>query len=463
MSDLHSPASDGFTDVLTFGCRLNIVESEVMRKLAQDALADASSPRGEPGMPNKTGTPSPILIVNTCAVTAEAERQARQAIRRAHRQDPRRPIIVTGCAAQLRPGHFAALPGVRHVLGNAEKTDPSTLKSVVAELLQGGADTKRSSQEVAGEATIQVSDIMAADTHRSTPVVTSFDGMERAFIEIQNGCNHRCTFCTIPFGRGNNRSAPVAQIIKGIQLVKSYNEIVLTGVDITDYGLDLPGSPKLGDLVRRIFVHAPWLRRLRLSSMDPVEIDPMLYTLIATEPRLLPHFHLSLQSGDEVILRRMKRRHTPEDSINCVAAIRTRRPGATFGADLIAGFPTETAAMFENTFNLIKLLGITHLHVFPYSPRPGTPAARMRQVPGNVIKSRAAALRELGDALRAEHMRQCVGTVQTALVENKTTARTDTYLPVLFEDPTVQPGSVISLFLEDYDETAKKLRGRPFI
>lgn len=400
-------------EVVTFGCRLNAFESEVIKDLSA-----------------KTGLREAIIF-NTCAVTAEAERQARQAIRKMHRQHPNKKIIVTGCAAQIRPDSFLGIEGVTHVVGNHDKMQPKTFEDILHKRTEKPAS--------------QVTDIMEVK-EAANQVVTSFDGKARAYVEIQNGCNHRCTFCTIPFGRGNNRSAPVAQIVKQIQLFvdKGYKEIVLTGVDITDYGKDLPGNPCLGDLVRRILSNTPKLQRLRLSSLDPVEIDPVLFDLIEGEQRLLPHFHLSVQAGDTMILKRMKRRHIREDILACADEIYKRRPNATLGADVIAGFPTETEQMFQTTYDLIKEVKFRFLHVFPYSPRPGTPASRMPQVAGHVIKKRAYLLRELGERLRSDYYDGCVGFVKKALVERPRVARTDTYGQIAL-DVDQTPGEIIKV------------------
>ncbi len=419
-------------DVITFGCRLNIVESAMMKELSSSVgLGDA-------------------IIINTCAVTNEAERQARQAIRKAHRQNPNKPIIVTGCAAQIRPKSFASLPGVTQVIGNHEKTLKKTFKTI--------KDRSCLSEETVGPQ-ITVSDIMSSK-ETAQHVITSFDGKARAYVEIQNGCNHRCTFCTIPFGRGNNRSAPIAQVVLQIQnlVEQGYNEIVLTGVDITDYGQDLPGCPRLGDLVRRILGNVPELKRLRLSSLDPVEIDETLYGLIAYEKKLLSHFHLSAQAGDTIILKRMKRRHLPENIVNCIERIRQLRPDSTFGGDFIAGFPTESESMFETTYQLIKELRFTYLHVFPYSARPGTPAARMPQVPGVVIKDRAARLRALGSDLKRAYYERCIGKTMRSLIEGSCKARTDTYAVVELDETAVM-GKVEDIKIESVDINTGNLRG----
>ena len=371
-------------EILTFGCRLNAFESEVMRGHAGAAgLGDA-------------------VIVNTCAVTAEAERQARQAIRRARRERPGARIIVTGCAAQIDPAGFAAMPEVDHVLGNAEKLQAGSFRR----LADGGA------------ARVVVDDIMAV-RETAGHLVAGFGERTRAFLQVQQGCDHRCTFCIIPFGRGPSRSVAMGEIVQQVRtlVAAGTREIVLTGVDITAYGGDLPGRPALGQMVRRLLAQVPELPRLRLSSLDPVEIDAELVRLIGREPRLMPHLHLSLQSGDDLILKRMKRRHSRDDAIDLCARLRAARPDIVFGADLIAGFPTETAAMFENSLRLVEECGLTFLHVFPYSARSGTPAARMPQVAGALRRERAARLRTAGDAARRRFFAGRIGHDSRVLVE----------------------------------------------
>ena len=346
-------------EVLTFGCRLNTYESEAMRSLATEA--------------GHAGT----IVVNTCAVTAEAERQARQAIRRAARDNPGARIVVTGCAAQIAPERWAGLPGVARVIGNADKLKPESW--------------------ALGAPPAPVSDIMAA-TETAAHLVTEFAGRARAFVQVQQGCDHRCTFCVIPFGRGPSRSVPIGAIVEQVRalVAHGYREVVLTGVDITSYGPDLPGAPSLGQMVRRLLALVPELPRLRLSSLDPVEVDEDLWRLIAGEPRLLPHLHLSLQHGADLILKRMKRRHLRADALAFARRARALRPDMAFGADLIAGFPTETEAQFRATLDLVEEMELSFLHVFPYSERPGTPAARMPQLPVPLRKERAARLREAG-------------------------------------------------------------------
>ena len=404
----------GAPEIITFGCRLNAYESEVMRSHAREAGLDD------------------VVIVNTCAVTAEAERQARQAIRRARRQRPEARIVVTGCAAQIDPGRYAEMPEVDRVLGNAEKMVAGSWSQ--AALAPGGER-------------VRVNDILSVN-ETAGHLVEGFDGRARAFIQVQNGCDHRCTFCIIPYGRGNSRSVPIGEIVAQTRkLVEAgYAEVVLSGVDITSYGPDLPGRPTLGQMVRRLLAQVPELPRLRLSSLDPVEIDDDLWRLIAEEPRLMPHLHLSLQAGDDMILKRMKRRHLRADAIALTDRARDLRPGIVFGADLIAGFPTETEAMFENTLQTVEECGLTFLHVFPYSERPGTPAARMPAVPVPVRKERAARLRAAGDRAVADYLAEQVGTEANVLMEQESQGRTEHFAQVSFDQPQ-KPGSLVSAAL----------------
>jgi threonylcarbamoyladenosine tRNA methylthiotransferase MtaB len=390
-------------DIITFGCRLNTYESQVMREHAA-ALDDT-------------------IIVNTCAVTAEAERQARQAIRRAHRDRPEARIVVTGCAAQIDPARWAALPGVTRVLGNQDKLRPESW------------------QPGAGSA---VSDIMAA-RETAPHLVTEFAGRARAFVEVQQGCDHRCTFCIIPFGRGPSRSAPIGSVVAQVRaLVQAgFREIVLTGVDITSYGPDLPGQPRLGQMVRRLLALVPELPRLRLSSLDPVEIDDDLWRLIGEEPRLMPHLHLSIQAGSDLILKRMKRRHSVADALATVARARALRPGIAFGADLIAGFPTETEALFQETLAFVAAADLQFLHVFPYSERPGTPAARMPAVPVPVRRERAARLRAQGRTAERRFYAAQLGRPASVLSELETTGHSEHFAPVRLSRPAV-PGSLLA-------------------
>ncbi len=355
---------------------------------------------------------SDTIIFNTCAVTTEAERQARQSIRKARRTNPDAKIIVTGCAAQINPDLYANMAEVDHVMGNEEKL-------------------KRESFDLDPNAKVSVNDIMEA-TETAAHLVHGFEEHTRAFVQIQQGCNHRCTFCIIPFGRGNNRSVPIGAITEQVRTLvnNGVQEVVLTGVDITDYGLDLPGKPTLGQMTRRLLAQVPELKRLRLSSLDPVEIDEDTYRLFSEEPRIMPHLHISLQAGDDMVLKRMKRRHLRQDVIDMVVKARELRPDVVFGADIIAGFPTETDEMFENTYRLVEELGLTYLHVFPYSERPGTPAAKMPQVPGNLRKERAARLRGAGQKAENLFMQGRVGTTAQVLIEKNGFGRTEHYAPV---------------------------------
>jgi threonylcarbamoyladenosine tRNA methylthiotransferase MtaB len=384
-------------DILTFGCRLNAYESEVMRGLS------AAS----------TGT----VIVNTCAVTAEAERQARQAIRRVARERPDVRIVVTGCAAQIDPASWAALPNVDRVLGNDDK--------LKAESWLPGAGSA-------------VSDIMAA-RETAAHLVTEFASRARAFVQVQQGCDHRCTFCIIPFGRGPNRSVPIGVIADQVRTLVAggYQEVVLTGVDIASYGPDLPGAPSLGQMIRRLLLAVPELPRLRLSSIDPAAIDADLWRLIAEEPRLMPHLHLSLQAGSDLILKRMRRRHLRADAMAIVRRARDLRPGIAIGADLIAGFPTETDALFDDTLRFIGEAALPYLHVFPYSERSGTPAARMPSVPKPVRKDRAAALRQAGQTEARRFFAAQVGSIVALLTEAEQSGHSEHFAPVRLDRPAV--------------------------
>ncbi|MCQ8241625.1 tRNA (N(6)-L-threonylcarbamoyladenosine(37)-C(2))-methylthiotransferase MtaB [Rhizosaccharibacter radicis] len=354
-----------------------------------------------------------LVIVNTCAVTTEAERQARQAIRRAHRDRPGAHIVVTGCAAQIDPARWAALPGVSRVLGNEDKLRPDAWTPAAL----GAGD--------------RVSDIMAA-TETAAHLVTEFSGRSRAFVQVQQGCDHRCTFCIIPFGRGPSRSVPIGAVVEQVRaLVRSgYREVVLTGVDVTSYGSDLPGRPALGQMVRRLLALVPELERLRLSSLDPVEIDEDLWRLLAEEPRLMPHLHLSLQAGADLVLKRMKRRHLTDDVRRVVDRARALRPGIGFGADVIAGFPTETEALFADTLDFLRELALPYLHVFPYSERPGTPAARMPAIPVGERRERAARLRALGAENAASFHRGLVGQIVRVLAETAGGGHSEQFAPV---------------------------------
>jgi len=414
-------------EIITFGCRLNAYESEVIRDSASAAGLERA------------------VIFNTCAVTAEATRQARQAIRRARRQRPEARIIVTGCAAQIEPETFARMPEVDQVLGNAEK-----LKACSYVAADFG---------VAAETRVRVDDIMSV-RETAHHMIDGLSGRTRAFIQVQNGCDHRCTFCIIPFGRGNSRSVPAGEVVAQVaRLVAGGTaEIALTGVDITAWGADLPGTPRLGNLVARILKLVPGLKRLRLTSLDMVEVDAELMAAIAGDQRLMPHFHLSLQAGDDLILKRMKRRHSRADAIAFCEAVRRVRPDAVFGADLIAGFPTETEAMFANTLHLVGEAGITYLHVFPFSARPGTPAARMPQIDGTVVRARAARLRAEGEARLATFLRAEVGQTRAVLVETGDRGRTPHYAPVRFNAPAV-PGRIVAMRITG--ASATRLEARP--
>lgn len=411
-------------DVLTFGCRLNTVESEVMRREAEAAgLGD-------------------VIVVNTCAVTGEAVRQARQAIRRTRRENPSARIVVTGCAAQVEPETFAGMDEVDLVLGNDMKLKPESWRALAA----GRADAAAPAAfGLDASEKVRVNDIFSVK-ETAGHLIEGLEGRTRAFVQVQNGCDHRCTFCIIPYGRGNSRSVPAGAVVDQVKRLvdNGYAEIVLTGVDITSWGQDLPGTPKLGHLVGRLLRHVPGLRRLRISSIDSVEADDELVELVGGEARLMPHFHLSLQAGDDMILKRMKRRHLRADAIRFTDRIRALRPDVVFGADLIAGFPTETEAMFENSLRLVDDCGLTHLHVFPFSPRPGTPAARMPQVERAVVKARAQRLRERGEAALAAHLGQEIGRLREVLVEKPGLGRTEHFtLCEIAGQGAVTPGAIL--------------------
>ncbi len=393
-------------DIVTFGCRLNMHESEIMRRKALDAgLSDA-------------------VVVNTCAVTGEAVRQARQTIRRIRRERPQVRIVVTGCAAQTEPGLFAAMPEVDRVIGNAEKLDSGVWRGTQQVLAARPFGLE-------AEEKVVVNDIMAA-RETALHLIEGIEGRARATVQIQNGCDHRCTFCIIPYGRGNSRSVPMGEIVTQVRRLvdNGYCEIVLTGVDLTSYGQTLPGRPQLGTLVKQILKHVPALQRLRLSSIDSVEIDADLLDALAADARLMPHLHLSLQSGDDMILKRMKRRHSRDDAIAFCERVRRLRPDVVFGADIIAGFPTETEDMFARSLSIVEDCDLTHLHVFPFSPRPGTPASRMPQVKREVVKDRARRLREKGAAALCRHLDGERGRRRKVLVESEGIGRTDYFTPV---------------------------------
>lgn len=412
-------------EVVTFGCRLNILESEQMRAAAARAGLERA------------------IIVNSCAVTGEAVAQARQAIRKLKRERPEARIFVTGCAAQTEPSTFAAMPEVERVVGNDAKAAPATWAA-----LRSAPDFG-----VAAEEKVRVNDIMAV-REGALHMVDGFEGHTRAFVQVQTGCDHRCTFCIIPYGRGNSRSVPMGAVVEQVRrLVEGgRTEVVLTGVDLTSYGADLPGTPTLGRLVRTLLRQVPELKRLRLSSIDSVEADADLLRALAEEERLMPHLHLSLQSGDDLILKRMKRRHSRGEAIALVAQMRRLRPDLVFGADLIAGFPTETEVMFRNSLDLVDACGLTFLHVFPFSPRPGTPAARMPQVGRALAKARAARLREKGEQALRRHLSQTVGSRRSVLVEAGQTGRTEHFTPVRVARP-VAPGTILPLRIAGHDGT----------
>jgi threonylcarbamoyladenosine tRNA methylthiotransferase MtaB len=410
--------------IITLGCRLNAYESEVMRQHASDAGVED------------------CVIVNTCAVTGEAVRQAAQTIRKLRREHPAARIVVTGCAAQIEPERFSKMSEVDHVVGNGEKIEAETFRALSVDELER----------------VVVNDIMSVK-ETAHHMVGGFGTRARAYVQIQNGCDHRCTFCIIPFGRGPSRSVPAGEVVSQVrQLVATgYGEVVLTGVDITSYGGDLPGSMSLGSLVKQILKLVPELGRLRLSSIDQVEADSELIDAVASEPRLMPHLHLSLQAGDDLVLKRMKRRHLRRDAISFCTEMRRSRPDIVFGADLIAGFPTETEDMFQSTLDLVDECGLTYLHVFPFSPRSGTPAARMPQVPGPQIKERAARLRTKGDAALSGYLEVLRDSEAEILMEHDGVGRTMQFAEVLVE-PGAPVGSLQRARICDHD--GRRLKGR---
>ena len=406
-------------EVVTFGCRLNTLESEVMGRLARESgLEDA-------------------VIFNTCAVTSEATRQARQSIRRIKRERPDARIVVTGCAAQTEAKTFAGMAEVDRVIGNDEKMRASGWTATRQALTEPADSTQNA------EAKLALSDIMTV-RDQGLHQIDRMAGRTRAFVQVQNGCDHRCTFCIIPYGRGNSRSVPIAEVVAQVRtlVVTGHREVVLTGVDLTSYGEHLPSEPRLGALVKAILRAVPDLERLRLSSIDSVEADDDLRDAIASEPRLMPHLHLSLQAGDDLILKRMKRRHARADAIQFARDIRALRPDIVFGADIIVGFPTETEEMFARSLDIVGECGLTHLHVFPFSPRPGTPAERMPQVAREVVKDRARRLRERGEAALESHLTGLVGQTFKVLIETETMGRTEQFTPVRF-DRAVTPGEIV--------------------
>ncbi|MPZ38180.1 MAG: tRNA (N(6)-L-threonylcarbamoyladenosine(37)-C(2))-methylthiotransferase MtaB [Rhizobiales bacterium] len=412
-------------DVVTFGCRLNAYESEVIRRNADAAGIDQT------------------VIVNTCAVTAEAVRQAKQAIRKIARERPAARIVVTGCAAQIEPDAFVDLPNVGRVIGNEEKVDAAFWRATRDMLDASDFGTGR-------EEKIAVNDIMSV-TETAAHLVDGLEGRARAFVQVQNGCDHRCTFCIIPYGRGNSRSVPMGEVVAQVRRLceRGFREIVLTGVDLTSYGANLPGAPKLGALVKQILKHVPELARLRLSSLDSVEADFDLIDAFASESRLMPHLHLSLQAGDDMILKRMKRRHLRADAIAFCDALRRLRPDVAFGADIIAGFPTETEMMFRRSLDLVDECALTHLHVFPFSSRPGTPAAKMPQVARTVVKERASRLRDKGAAALVRHLDGELGRRRCVLMESDSTGRTEQFTPV--HVAAVQAGAVVDVIIAGHD------------
>ena len=421
MTDTKPPA--GPSKVITLGCRLNSYESEVMRGHADRAGLEGA------------------IIVNTCAVTAEATRTARQTIRRAAKDHPDAPIIVTGCAAQIDADMFAQMPEVTRVIGNHEKMQAETWQPLD---LLGGTEK------------IRVNDIMAIQ-ETAGHLIDGMDGRARAYVQVQNGCDHRCTFCIIPYGRGNSRSVPAGEVVRMIRRLaeNGHHEIVLTGVDLTSWGADLPGTPALGNLVQRVLKLVPELKQLRISSIDAIEMDETLFEAM-TDPRVAPFMHLSLQHGDNLILKRMKRRHSREQAIELAARLRDLRPDIALGADIIAGFPTETEAAFENSLRLIEECGIAFLHAFPYSPRPGTPAERMPQLEKSVIKARAARLREAGQTALVKHLDAHIGRESEVLIERGTQARLPDFTPVEIAACEDQAGRPVRARIIGHDQTRLK-------
>jgi len=416
-------------EVVTFGCRLNTYESEVIRRNAEGAgIGDA-------------------VVVNTCAVTGEAVRQARQTIRRLKRERPDARILVTGCAAQTEPETFARMGEVDRVIGNDEKMRPDAWAAARNALTRPFG--------ISDEEKIAVNDIMAV-TETAVHLIDGLDGRARAFVQVQNGCDHRCTFCIIPYGRGNSRSVPMGEVVTQIRrlVANGFREVVLTGVDLTSYGGNLPGAPRLGTLVKQILKHVPDLERLRLSSIDSVEADRDLLDALANDARLMPHLHLSLQHGDDLILKRMKRRHSRADATAFCDEVRRLRPDIVFGADIIAGFPTEDEAMFARSLDLVDACGLTFLHVFPFSPRPGTPAARMPQIRREVGKERARRLRQKGEVALAAHLVAQVGTRRRVLAESRDSGRTEHFTPVRLRarlDAPIEPGAIVEATIVGHD------------
>jgi threonylcarbamoyladenosine tRNA methylthiotransferase MtaB len=414
-------------DLVTFGCRLNAYESEVIRGQAEAAgLADT-------------------IVVNTCAVTAEATRQARQAIRKLRRERPGARIVVTGCAAQVEPARFRDMPEVDRVLGNSEKLDAGSWRDTQALFARPLGSVLPPDEKAL------VNDIMAV-TETAVHLVDGFDGRARAFVQVQNGCDHRCTFCIIPFGRGNSRSVPMGEAVDQVRrlIERGYGEVVLTGVDLTSYGTGLPGSFRLGTLVKQILKHVPQLKRLRLSSIDSIEADHALLDALANDARMMPHLHLSLQAGDDMILKRMKRRHRRADAIAFCDQVRRLRPDVVFGGDIIAGFPTESDAMFARSLDLVDQCGLTHLHVFPFSARPGTAAARMPAVAPGIVKERARALRQKGDAALRRHLDGEIGARRRVLAEARGSGRTEQFTKVRLA-AAAEPGAILDITIASHD------------
>ncbi len=414
-------------EIVTFGCRLNAFESEVVLREAENA-----------GL-------TETVIINSCAVTNEAVAQARQSIRRLKRERPSARIVVTGCAAQTQAGMFAGMAEVDRVLGNDDKMRGEAWRDARVALDKAATFGVEASEKIA------VADIMAV-REMAPHLVDGFQkGLPRVFVQVQNGCDHRCTFCIIPYGRGNSRSVPMGAVVDQVRalVARGHAEIVLTGVDLTSYGADLPGAPKLGQLTKQILRHVPELKRLRISSVDSVEVDRDLLDVIADDARLMPHLHLSLQSGDDLILKRMKRRHSRKDAIDFCAQLRRLRPDIALGADIIAGFPTETVDMFARSMDLVEECDLTFLHVFPYSPRPGTPAARMPQVVGNEIRERARRLRAAGEAALRRRLASEIGATRQVLIESATQGRTEHFIPVAISGET--SGAVRTLTMSGHD------------
>src|SRR6202158_1732075 len=412
------PPREMSDEIVTFGCRLNAFESEGIARQAESAgLTDT-------------------IVGNSCAVTNEAVAQARQSIRRLKRERPLAPIVVTGRAAQTQPQMFAGMAEVDRVLGNDDKMRGEAWRAARTALDGAAGFGVEASEKIA------VADIMAVKEMAPHLLEGFQKGWPRVFVQVQNGCDHRCTFCIIPYGRGNSRSVPMGAVVEQVRalVARGHAEIVLTGVDLTSYGADLPGAPKLGQLTKQILRHVPELKRLRISSVDSIEVDRDLLDVIADDERLMPHLHLSLQSGDDLILKRMKRRHSRKDAVQFCAQVRRLRPGIALGADIIAGFPTETEAMFKRSVDLVDECDLTFLHVFPYSPRPGTPAARMPQVSGNAIKERARRLRATGEVALQRRLTSEVGRTRQVLIESATQGRTEHFLPVAISGGV--PGAV---------------------